>query len=524
MEYVDLRKLVAFSDNESLSEKYVRCLLKTPGNFEYKHNEIVQIKGLLEKIPETIELCNCLYSYNVPHISKEMDLLLIGNTKCINIELKCRDPGNERVLYQLKSNRHYLMLLEKEIIQYAHIQDTDSLFKYDVATDDIHQSDYDSLCKDLDQIEPIKMVLNDVFSPEKFLISPLNTPEKFIEGNYYLTDHQKQIKNTIVDMIETAECNLYFGITGGAGTGKSLVLYDVARTLSKKHRVLVVHCGMSSGFDKVLNDGIPNMNVIPVSKLKKESIDKYDIIAIDETQRIWVESLSHLLFRLSYHQRCIFSFDKTQTLSQTESKSQSINWIETLCDDAIYALTGRIRANSNTITFINCLMELNKTKELDCFTDFSNITVILEKDKMSAVALSKNIALTGFEEICYTPSTYFDQLDYQCRGWNTHEVIGMEFDSVVMIMDDFFYYDEKNKLKSFDHPNRNYVFTMMLYQGLTRCRKNLIIIITGEQVFNRICESMGRMRLNIIGTSRIERLRGDKQGKVCDTLHVDSSI
>ena len=87
--------------------------------------------------------------------------------------------------------------------------------------------------------------------------------------------------------------------------------------------------------------------------------------------------------------------------------------------------------------------------------------------------------------ISYTSSFYNSGLEYQKNDLNTHKVIGQEFDGVVMIMDDNFYYDG-SILKGKRHPNPDYIFTQLLYQGLTRVREKLALIITDETLLCRV--------------------------------------
>ena len=87
--------------------------------------------------------------------------------------------------------------------------------------------------------------------------------------------------------------------------------------------------------------------------------------------------------------------------------------------------------------------------------------------------------------ISYTPSFYNFRLEYQKSGLNTHKVIGQEFNGVVMIMDDNFYY-HGSILKGKTHPNPDYIFTQLLYQGLTRVRVKLALIITDETLLSNV--------------------------------------
>ena len=59
----------------------------------------------------------------------------------------------------------------------------------------------------------------------------------------------------------------------------------------------------------------------------------------------------------------------------------------------------------------------------------------------------------------------------------TDEVIGQEFEKVVMILDDTFYYDSEGILRVTRHPDPRYLYDRLLYQDITRTREKLCLII-----------------------------------------------
>jgi len=66
----------------------------------------------------------------------------------------------------------------------------------------------------------------------------------------------------------------------------------------------------------------------------------------------------------------------------------------------------------------------------------------------------------------------------------SHEVIGQEFDNVVLIIDKFFYYNKDNELAY--NGQSFYSAHKMLFQNITRTRKKLnLIIIDNSQILNR---------------------------------------
>ena len=62
-----------------------------------------------------------------------------------------------------------------------------------------------------------------MFRASDFLVSPLNTPEKFINGEYFLTPAQEQIKHKILKDIGAKCDHGFFSLTGRPGTGKTLI-------------------------------------------------------------------------------------------------------------------------------------------------------------------------------------------------------------------------------------------------------------------------------------------------------------
>ena len=73
--YVNLTELVKLSSDEDVCEQYVKYLLKKE-SLNYKHTEINSLKVLIEELDLDKVLFNGFqYSYVIPHLDKEFDLL-----------------------------------------------------------------------------------------------------------------------------------------------------------------------------------------------------------------------------------------------------------------------------------------------------------------------------------------------------------------------------------------------------------------------------------------------------------------
>ena len=84
--------------------------------------------------------------------------------------------------------------------------------------------------------------------------------------------------------------------------------------------------------------------------------------------------------------------------------------------------------------------------------------------------------------INYSLSNYFESHFEQYDGdYDTHHVIGLEFDNVLMVLDDTFYYDDSNVLRGVGHPNPDYIYTKLLYQGLSRVREKLALVVVDNE-------------------------------------------
>ena len=119
MRAINLYTLTRRIDNEIFA-KYVSALSDRKEIIRIRMKEIDQIAGLVNELDfngKTAELCdNWFYSFSIPQIGKEFDLLKIGNNKtAVNIELKSQEVPAEKIKNQLLQNRYYLSHLADNI-------------------------------------------------------------------------------------------------------------------------------------------------------------------------------------------------------------------------------------------------------------------------------------------------------------------------------------------------------------------------------------------------------------------------
>ena len=152
-------------------------------------------------------------------------------------------------------------------------------------------------------------------------------------------------------------------------------------------------------------------------------------------------------------------------------------------------LSERIRTNAEVNSFIKNVIDLKNCPK--SYVDYSNIEVLYATD----YSVAKEIVNYYMEEkkykfITYTPSRYVDNEIDKFSGYtNTHHVIGQEFDNVIISMDNNFRYNEEGRLQGKVHPNPDYIFYQLWFQGVSRAREKLCILIIGnEKLFDSILE------------------------------------
>lgn len=429
------------------------------------------------------------FGYEINHISKEFDLLKIEKEhKCIlNVELKSELISKDRIQRQLIQNRYYLSHICNKIYSFTFVSDINKLYKLD-EDDNLIESNIHELLKIMEEIHVyVKENIETLFTADKFLISPLNTPEKFINKQYFLTGQQLEIKNKIIDNIKNySKDTVFISLSGSAGTGKTLLLYDIARECSELGKVCIIHCGILPESKAFLQRELKNISLKNIKDVCSEKdLDGYQFIFVDETHRIY-ERQFELIVQYTTKNKifCVFSHDAVQILSHQEAERDIKSKIVNL-NPFMYTLSEKIRTNKQLASFILSVLNLNRK---DVRYTYDDVDILYANNSDEANELLDYYKMKNYTFINFTSSNYnrisFD--DYE-GDYNAHKVIGQEFDNVIMIMDSTFAYDKNNKLIAKIHPTHDYMYIQMLFQGLTRTREKLCIIIVDDlELFDHI--------------------------------------
>jgi len=451
-------------------------------------NELDDLYSLVENIQryhDGLKIFEKFFvGYSIPQISREFDLLRIGNNDVINIELKKIYTGKERIEKQLKRNKYYLSFLDKETFNYTYVAESNKLYSLN-KSENLIEKDINELTEKLIQQELVKIKnIDDLFDPSNYLVSPFNSTDVFVEGKYFLTNHQETIRKSV---LENRSINqpCYISIYGAAGTGKTLLTYDIARHyINEFKEVIIFHCGN-------LNQGHNRLNynyswpIVPIKEVDRHELITYDLIVIDEIQRIRKSQLNRILENLkNSNVKCIFSYDPKQCLHRNEISNNIPEYIEDKVSIQKYKLTEKIRTNEEIASFIKNLFDLSK---INPNQKYYNIEISYFSDYSDAKKYIDILNRRNWKVINYTPSRDpYPYKRYNIFGEDSaHGVIGQEFDKVVAVIDEYFHYNKEGKLVT--EYRGYYHVTKMLFQILTRTRKKLNIIIINNEVLLEKC-------------------------------------
>lgn len=482
--------LISQVDDETVFRQYTNILARRDPSARVRENEQESIHSLVRTVsggdPDYGAWDRFFLSFSIAHIGKEFDLLKIrrDGSMVINIELKSEMTGEERIFRQLVQNRYYLGLITGNIHSYTYVSSTEEVF---ALGDDgkLRRATKEELRELLLKTEAndwLEEGIEKLFTTVDFLISPIGTPAKFLEGRYFLTQQQDMYRGRILAAIgKKKKKALFFALAGSPGTGKTLLLYNIASTLMESRQVLLIHCGALTGGHEYLARA--GWNIVQVKSVR-DSFDfsGYEAVLVDEAQRLSETQLERILTRARRHgQICIFAFDPKQILQNAEAVRKVCDRIGEISGE-VMSLSDRIRSNKELNSFFRLFLE-SKVAEDGC--RYEGIDVLFARTQEDGEKILKEYVGQGYQFIDIAVSGKDrEEADlpavtrysaYSPR--QTDEVIGQEFEKVVMILDDTFYYDSEGILRVTRHPDPRYLYDRLLYQDITRTREKLCLII-----------------------------------------------
>lgn len=426
------------------------------------------------------------FGFVIPLIGKEFDLLKVTNKYCLNIELKSQDVSEEQILAQLRKNRHYLTLLRRELMLFTVV--TDTLTCYRLSDDgELEAADIGEIARAVRKCSAAYHGnIAKLFRSSEYLISPEEDPERFLKGQYFLSPAQDYVKAELLRAIADTSYCAFLHVFGKPCTGKTLLIYDLAKHLSGNGRTLIT-CGEEpSGGLLAISESIENLDFISVSDITSaEKISGYDFVLVDEALRIDPEAFGIIAEAAEkYEQVCIFSTDPTAALTDPERENDIEGRIRALGLTGEYELSERLRMNMEIQTFIM------KLKYLGCKTEksyeFEHISVNYANNADEAHEIISYFRDKGYVFINAhrQPEDPFADLE---ESFRFRHVAGREYNSVVMLMDNSFSYDEDGHLMGIPKPDPGDPYPNIFYSGITRVREHLaLVILEAPELLERI--------------------------------------
>ena len=416
--------------------------------------ELESMKALVRELEvhmhmQDVHALRFFYSFQVPRLGKEFDLLQIKDDQIVNIELKSGKVSDEAVRKQLLQNRYYLSVQGKMIQSYTYISSQERLVRLN-NHDHIVEADWDQLCLALQrQSKDYEGDIEDLFQAEMYLFSPVTEPERFLNKEYFLTSQQKDIERRILDKIRKVKYG-YFWFSGLPGTGKTLLLYDIAMKLSVHQKVCMIHCGETGKEWKILHDRLLRIAFSDSQLEECPDLKEYSAILVDEAHLLSVKEL-HRILELSEKHPVIFSGDDEDMISDEEMDRTMLREIEHLPDIQSFHLTNRIRTNAELSSFIQNMMHLPEKRMVRYYP---HIQVVYANDEEEA-----GILLKGYQN------------------------------QLVFIIDERYYYDEKGYLREQRQKHQKPTAVRTLFHRLNEAREEFAIIVKrNEAVYEVLLE------------------------------------
>lgn len=474
MKSFNLRTLKNAKNNITLYSKYLGT--------KFKKQEIEDIISFIKMLDDNTRMDGYFFGFIIPQINKEFDLLRFSKKGILNIELKSQNVEEERIKKQLIKNKYYLDSFQKgkKVYLYTYISQDNSLFSLD-CSNSLKKADFNDLAQKMN--EPLDNVNpRDLCNVNDYLISPFNETQRFIEGKFYLTQQQQKIEK---DIIKKYNNNNHY-IEGNPGTGKTLLAYTIAKDyIESGKKVIIIHCANLNNGQIELNNS--NFDIIPIKNLKLQSLKDYDIMIIDEVQRMQFSEIKSYIH--TFKGQIICCGDEKQWINNNKEKENAKHIFHNLDSEKFrgHKLSEKIRSNKEISSFIKHFYNLKYKDEFDDKSEynFKNVFVEYFDDKNQAILFSQELNQSGWKIINNTPSIYhkepYGDLHQAYFMSTSHEVIGQEFDKVATFIGDNLKYKNSKLISSGTY----YPTVQTLFQNLTRARKKLyLIIINNSTVFN----------------------------------------
>lgn len=476
--WINVNSFLSVFENEELLKSYLKVnRLSNISKEELKccNSFFMQLKPLLS--------LKQLFAYLLDQTVEEgfreqFDILRFARDSILNVELKTQYPkdGLDGIYDQLDRHTYLLNTLGKNVFAFTFVLDTNELFKIDQG--ELVKVDFREVANNIEEeyIEENSLKLIDAST---IIISPYSEPDKFIESRYFLNDRQKEIRNLILERNRGK-----FSISGGAGTGKSLVLFDLAKEFNKSKSILYIFVASIKNTSQLSNKyGFLFKSISEVNRWSISDYNKYDVILIDEAQLLTKNQYDVFINSTA---TIIFSVDKEQVFKHNEKIEDIQALLDANPDVENHALTDRVRSDKSLSTFIKKLFNL-KARGLEPM-EFPKVNVVYFANVCGAREFIRdcekvdNYCCIEIAEYTTVSSKVKKRKQILSDSENGFTVIGREYDNVLIPIDERVYYNEDAKLIAVSNEFYPYLEINNLFEGITRVKRNLLFVVINNTV------------------------------------------
>ena len=491
-EFVRLVKRCPADMRAAFVPAYEQMLSKESTPLKYKEHELNDLSSLVTGFIDCGLDESCLdgfvFSYHIPRISCEFDLLKIGESSIIDIELKSQRVGDEKLIRQMRRNAYYLSFLGKETCAICYVSSDDEW--YELEDDRLRQMSWDEACSKLAAVRAHEPTDYDaLFIPSRYLVSPIVNYERFAAGEYFLSDQQEDAKKRVM-ACSGSDCSGGVVVVGGAGTGKTLLLFDVAKSVARKtgKRAAIFYGARLSDPHQSFNEKSDEIVILHAKRLQDADVTRYGFVGFDEAHRMYPKQFEAAMGRVkAAGLPFMVTLDSRQSMSRQEDASAVEEIAKGLVpSERYYNLGKKFRTNKVVADFVEAFVFGRRLH----LSSAEGIDVVFAESEAEAKAQANRFRESGYQLIAMSPSkskgSFLNTLLLDgCPS--THNVIGLEYDKVVMIVSHVSMRD--SKLCDEGYPDPNLMPTRLLYQGLTRARDAIALVVLSDwDVYQRAVE------------------------------------
>jgi Uncharacterized conserved protein (DUF2075). len=417
----------------------------------------------------------CQHLHN--NADTQFDLLKPLDDEIINIEFKEQEPEKD-TLSQAVDHYRFLKMQYSKVWVYLYRNDLNVLYRFEPGTKTLVAVTNDDLVtnipKGTDTVAPLLEM-----EPSDFLVSPYTQPEKFMNSFYELSGKQERVKATILSNLKGIHV-----IKGGPGAGKSLVIIDIIKELVNSGLKVALIMGAKPGNGQKRLAELLGFELFWYYNIGDLSqLGEFDAFVFDESQRI-TQGVIDAALAMPADTLRIFSIDQNQVVHPDEANRNVESQLDEVKTASVTKLPNSVRSKPEFISFIKKMFNLHAKHA--ALLDYPSVKLTYfrpEQNYKGYLKMQKELFGVTVLEPDVFRSHFFNRTTGNkkiAESTNVKDVIGQEFENVLIVLDDKVNYDD-NGILQYNIEGYPYDAIKMLYQAITRATKTIEIVVTANK-------------------------------------------